>query len=265
MTGLVADAYDGRKPHQSLIIDEENNTRSKKTFSSESSSSSIFDAYRNNSATVRNVAALVMYTVVVLCIGALAFSPPEGKEMTTRGASRFSDGITKVWTSDLMGNRFAGVRAEKNECSRDLALHMLREAYFKRQEADRRLPLVSMNDKGRWGSLKEKQKKAHAELKGKQDCVAYLMPDVNDVFGAELEAGLTIDAKQMKREREKMQPIRDALRTDGREGFEDQRYTQSIRNALIKEKTWDPFGRDLKTGEDLFQGEFDKDNVPGNY
>ena len=48
------------------------------------------------------------------------------------------------------------------------------------------------------------------------------MPDVNDVFGAELEAGLTIDAKQMKREQEKMQPIRDALRTDGREGFEDQ-------------------------------------------
>ena len=262
MTG-VADAYDGRKPQS--LVDEENNTRSKKTFSSESSSSSIFDAYRNNSATVRNVAALVMYTVVVLCIGALAFSPPEGKEMTTRGASRFSDGITKVWTSDLMGNRFAGVRAEKNECSRDLALHMLREAYFKRQEADRRLPLVSMNDKGRWGSLKEKQKKAHAELKGKQDCVAYLMPDVNDVFGAELEAGLTIDAKQMKREQEKMQPIRDALRTDGREGFEDQRYTQSIRNALIKEKTWDPFGRDLKTGEDLFQGEFDNDNVPGNY
>ncbi len=263
MTNRVADAYDGRKPQS--LVDEENNM---KTFSpmSESSSSSIFDAYRNNPATtVRNVAAVVVYTVVVLCIGALAFSPPEGKEMTSRGASRFSDGITKVWTSDLMGNRFAGVRGEKNECSRDLALHMLREAYFKRQEADRRLPLVSMNDKGRWGSLKEKQKKAHAELKGKQDCVAYLMPDVNDVFRAELEAGLTIDAKQMKREQEKMQPIRDALRTDGREGFEDQRYTQSIRNALIKEKTWDPFGRDLKTGEDLFQGEFDNDNVPGNY
>ena len=263
MTNRVADAYDGRKPQS--LVDEENNM---KTFSpmSESSSSSIFDAYRNNPATtVRNVTAVVVYTVVVLCIGALAFSPPEGKEMTSRGASRFSDGITKVWTSDLMGNRFAGVRGEKNECSRDLALHMLREAYFKRQEADRRLPLVSMNDKGRWGSLKEKQKKAHAELKGKQDCVAYLMPGVNDGFGAELEAGLTIDAKQMKREQEKMQPIRDALRTDGREGFEDQRYTQSIRNALIKEKTWDPFGRDLKTGEELFQGEFDNDNVPGNH
>ena len=125
MTNRVADAYDGRKPQS--LVDEENNM---KTFSpmSESSSSSIFDAYRNNSATVRNVAALVVYTVVVLCIGALAFSPPEGKEMTSRGASRFSDGITKVWTSDLMGNRFAGVRGEKNECSRDLALHMLREA-----------------------------------------------------------------------------------------------------------------------------------------
>ena len=127
MTNRVADAYDGRKPQS--LVDEENNMKTFSPMSESSSSSSIFDAYRNNPATtVRNVAAVVVYTVVVLCIGALAFSPPEGKEMTSRGASRFSDGITKVWTSDLMGNPNAGVRGEKNECSRDLALHMLREA-----------------------------------------------------------------------------------------------------------------------------------------
>ena len=121
MTNRVADAYDGRKPQS--LVDEENNM---KTFSPMSeSSSSIFDAYRNNPATtVRNVAAVVMYTVVVLCIGALAFSPPEGKEMTSRGASRFSDGITKVWTSDLMGNRFAGrARGKERMLARPRAAH----------------------------------------------------------------------------------------------------------------------------------------------
>ena len=122
MTNRVADAYDGRKPQS--LVDEENNM---KTFSpmSESSSSSIFDAYRNNPATtVRNVAAVVVYTVVVLCIGALAFSPPEGKEMTSRGASRFSDNITKVWTSDLMGNRIsASVWGKERMLARPRAAH----------------------------------------------------------------------------------------------------------------------------------------------
>lgn len=261
----IAEAYQGRKPQSKS--DEENASSSKDASSSPSAFAPIFEAYANNSLLIRNVAMLVLYTVVVLSIGAIAFSPassPSSSSSRGVGVSRFSDGVTKVYTSDLMGNRFAGVNDQKNQCSRDLALHMLREAYFKKQEADARLPKVSMDDKGRWGSLKEKQKKAHAELKGKQDCVAYLMPDVNDAFSADLEAGLTIDGKQMRREQEKMKPIRDSLRTDGREGFEDQRYTQSIRNALIKEKTWDPFGRDLKTGDDLYTGEFDNE-VPGQY
>ena len=256
----IAEAYQGRKPASSLREEEEERIKNN---SGSDLQNLIFDAYSNNSQTIRNVALLALYTIVVLSIGAIAFTP-SSPVLKERGVSKFSDGITKVYTSDLTGNRFAGVNDQKNQCSRDLALHMLREAYFKRQEADARLPKVSMDDKGRWGALKEKQKKAHAELQGKQDCVAYLMPDVNDAFSADLEAGLTIDGKQMRREQEKMQPIRDSLRRDGREGFEDQRYTQSIRNALIKEKTWDPFGRDLKTGDELFTGEFDND-VPGQY
>ena len=258
----IAEAYQGRKPASSLREEEEERIKNNSGNGSDLQNL-IFDAYSNNSQTIRNVALLALYTIVVLSIGAIAFTP-SSPVLKERGVSKFSDGITKVYTSDLMGNRFAGVNDQKNQCSRDLALHMLREAYFKRQEADARLPKVSMDDKGRWGALKEKQKKAHAELQGKQDCVAYLMPDVNDAFSADLEAGLTIDGKQMRREQEKMQPIRDSLRRDGREGFEDQRYTQSIRNALIKEKTWDPFGRDLKTGDELFTGEFDN-NVPGQY
>ena len=258
----IAEAYQGRKPASSLREEEEERIENNSGNGTDLHNL-IFDAYSNNSQTIRNVALVALYTIVVLSIGAIAFTP-SSPVMESRGVSKFSDGITKVYTSDLMGNRFAGVNDQKNQCSRDLALHMLREAYFKRQEADARLPKVSMDDKGRWGALKEKQKKAHAELQGKQDCVAYLMPDVNDAFSADLEAGLTIDGKQMKREQEKMQPIRDSLRRDGREGFEDQRYTQSIRNALIKEKTWDPFGRDLKTGDELFTGEFDN-NVPGQY
>ena len=256
----IAEAYQGRKPASSLREEEEERIKNN---SGSDLQNLIFDAYSNNSQTIRNVALLALYTIAVLSIGAIAFTP-SSPVLKERGVSKFSDGITKVYTSDLTGNRFAGVNDQKNQCSRDLALHMLREAYFKRQEADARLPKVSMDDKGRWGALKEKQKKAHAELQGKQDCVAYLMPDVNDAFSADLEAGLTIDGKQMRREQEKMQPIRDSLRRDGREGFEDQRYTQSIRNALIKEKTWDPFGRDLKTGDELFTGEFDND-VPGQY
>jgi len=258
----IAEAYQGRKPASSLREEEEERIENNSGNGTDLHNL-IFDAYSNNSQTIRNVALLALYTIVVLSIGAIAFTP-SSPVMESRGVSKFSDGITKVYTSDLIGNRFAGVNDQKNQCSRDLALHMLREAYFKRQEADARLPKVSMDDKGRWGALKEKQKKAHAELQGKQDCVAYLMPDVNDAFSADLEAGLTIDGKQMRREQEKMQPIRDSLRRDGREGFEDQRYTQSIRNALIKEKTWDPFGRDLKTGNELFTGEFDN-NVPGQY
>jgi hypothetical protein len=258
----IAEAYQGRKPASSLREEEEERIENNSGNGTDLHNL-IFDAYSNNSQTIRNVALLALYTIVVLSIGAIAFTP-SSPVMESRGVSKFSDGITKVYTSDLIGNRFAGVNDQKNQCSRDLALHMLREAYFKRQEADARLPKVSMDDKGRWGALKEKQKKAHAELQGKQDCVAYLMPDVNDAFSADLEAGLTIDGKQMRREQEKMQPIRDSLRRDGREGFEDQRYTQSIRNALIKEKTWDPFGRDLKTGDELFTGEFDN-NVPGQY
>ena len=259
----IAEAYQGRKPASSLREEEEERIKNNSGMNGTDFHNLMFDAYSNNSQTIRNVALLALYTIVVLSIGAIAFTP-SSPVLKERGVSKFSDGITKVYTSDLMGNRFAGVNDQKNQCSRDLALHMLREAYFKRQEADARLPKVSMDDKGRWGALKEKQKKAHAELQGKQDCVAYLMPDVNDAFSADLEAGLTIDGKQMKREQEKMQPIRDSLRRDGREGFEDQRYTQSIRNALIKEKTWDPFGRDLKTGDELFTGEFDN-NVPGQY
>ena len=258
----IVEAYQGRKPASSLREEEEERIKNNSGNGSDLQNL-IFDAYSNNSQTIRNVALLALYTIVVLSIGAIAFTP-SSPVLKERGVSKFSDGITKVYTSDLTGNRFAGVNDQKNQCSRDLALHMLREAYFKRQEADARLPKVSMDDKGRWGALKEKQKKAHAELQGKQDCVAYLMPDVNDAFSADLEAGLTIDGKQMRREQEKMQPIRDSLRRDGREGFEDQRYTQSIRNALIKEKTWDPFGRDLKTGDELFTGEFDN-NVPGQY
>ena len=259
----IAEAYQGRKPASSLREEEEERIKNNSGMNGTDFHNLMFDAYSNNSQTIRNVALLALYTIVVLSIGAIAFTP-SSPVLKERGVSKFSDGITKVYTSDLTGNRFAGVNDQKNQCSRDLALHMLREAYFERQEADARLPKVSMDDKGRWGALKEKQKKAHAELQGKQDCVAYLMPDVNDAFSADLEAGLTIDGKQMRREQEKMQPIRDSLRRDGREGFEDQRYTQSIRNALIKEKTWDPFGRDLKTGDELFTGEFDN-NVPGQY
>ena len=257
MTNRVADAYDGRKPQSASTKKQHENVLSNVGIIIFIDIRRVSEQPGDDGEKRRR-----LWCTPWSCCASGAGSASEERN-TSRGASRFSDGITKVWTSDLMGN---GLRAcaGKTMLARPRAAHAER-GIFQTARSDRRLPLVSMNDKGRWGSLKEKQKKAHAELKGKQDCVAYLMPDVNDVFGAELEAGLTIDAKQMKREQEKMQPIRDALRTDGREGFEDQRYTQSIRNALIKEKTWDPFGRDLKTGEDLFQGEFDNDNVPGNH
>ena len=143
---------------------------------------------------------------------------------------------------------------------------MLREAAYKKQEIDAKLAEVSMNDKGRWGGFKEKQKRAKAELSGKRACVAYLLPDVNDAFEADLEGGLTIGANQMRKEQERMKPVLDTLTREGREDFEDQRYAQSWRNALIKEKTYDPFGVDIKTGDDVqFLDEFDNDSIEGKY
>jgi hypothetical protein len=266
----IAEAYRGRKPDLIKTSEDAFSEKKRKTNDENEKTTTveqIFGAYESNNERMKYVFAFVVYTLFVLSIGAVAFSEKavyDGLKSDSK-PSRFSDGVTKTYTSEILGNKWAGTNDQKNQCSRDLALHMLREAYFKSQEADARLPKVSMDDKGRWGSLKEKSKKAKAELVGKQACVDYLMPDVNDAFRADMEAGLTIDGKQMRREAEKMQPIRDALKTDGREGFEDQRYTQSIRNALLKERTFDPFGKDIKTGKDLFTMEFENEAVPDNY
>ena len=121
----IAEAYQGRKPASSLREEEEG---ASKTFSG-GSAESIFDAYSNNSQTIRNVARLALYTIVVLSIGAIAFTPSSPVLNDERGVSKFSDGITKVYTSDLMGNRFAGVRPKERMLARFSAAHVERSVF----------------------------------------------------------------------------------------------------------------------------------------